>query len=72
MEGNVPQEQMEETMRLTEEGMRDSFTPLGIAKTFGYYILFYLIISLIFAAFLKSTPHPKSISLDGEEVQSAN
>lgn len=68
MENAVPTDQMEETMRLTEAGMRDSFTPFGFMKTFGYYMVFYLVLSLIFAAFLKNDdPREGSTALDATE-----
>lgn len=68
MENAVPVEQMEETMRLTEQGMRDAFTPVGYVKTFGYYVVFYLVLSLIFAAFLKKEdPRQGADALDAIE-----
>ncbi len=53
MEGSVPDEQMEETMRKIETDMAAGFSPLGILKSFGIYILFYAVISAVLAAFLK-------------------
>lgn len=56
MEGAMGREQMEEIMRETEESIRDGFTTTGMLKTFGYYVIFYLVLGLIFAAFMKKEP----------------
>lgn len=68
MEGNVSQAQMEETMRVTERKMSDSMTPMGILSTFGYYVLFFLVLSLIFAAFLKVNPPEGHKSIETGEI----
>ncbi len=72
MEGNMPQAQMEEIMRETEQGIRDGMTPLGMLKTFGYYVLFFLVLSLIFAAFLKVNPPEGQDNLDAGEIKNAH
>ncbi len=64
MEGNMAQEQMEEIMRASEESTMAAFTPLGMLKSFFYIALFYVVISLIFAAFLKKNPPSVSTELD--------
>lgn len=61
MEGNVSHEQMEETMRVTEDGIRKGFTFTGMVSSFLYYALFFLVLSLIFAAFLKKDPPPSAV-----------
>ncbi len=53
MEGSVGDEQMNEIMMEAETDMRAGFTPLGMAKSMGYFAIFYLVVSLILAAFLK-------------------
>ncbi len=56
MEGRVPEEQMRETMALTEENIRQGHTFEGLMKGLLYYSLYFLVLSLIFAAFLKKNP----------------
>jgi hypothetical protein len=53
MDGNVPEEQIEETLRKMETDMGEGFTPLGMAKSFLWYVLFYVVLSSVLAAFLK-------------------
>ncbi len=53
MEGNVPEAQMEETLMKIETDMAEGFSPFGMLKSFGIYILVYLVISAVLAAFLK-------------------
>jgi len=58
MQSTMSRDQMEEIMQETEESIVDGFTPVGMAKTFMWYALFYLVLSLIFAAFMKKDPPP--------------
>lgn len=53
MEGSMGEEQMTEIMQQSEEGIRDGFTPIGMLKSLAYVALFYLVVSLIIAAFMK-------------------
>jgi hypothetical protein len=53
MEGSMSEEQMVEIMQQSEKGIRDGFTPVGMLKSLAYVALFYLVVSLIIAAFMK-------------------
>jgi len=53
MEGNMGDEQVNEVLLEMETDMRAGFTPLGMAKSMGYFAIFYLVVSLILAASLK-------------------
>lgn len=56
MQGNVSEDIIETTLVETERATREGFTLAGIAKTFGWSLLFYAVLSLIFAASLKKNP----------------
>lgn len=68
MEGNVSRDQMEETMRVTEDSIRKGFTFKGMVSSFLYYALFFLVLSLIFAAFLKKDP-PRPAAIEEEDYE---
>lgn len=56
MQGNVSEDIIETTLVETERATREGFTLAGIAKTFGWSMLFYAVLSLIFAASMKKNP----------------
>lgn len=56
MKGNVPEDQMVQTLTKMENDIRKGFTPAGIAKSFGIMLIVYAILSLILAAILKKKP----------------
>jgi len=56
MQGNVPEEQMVETLTDMETKIREGFTIQGILKNFGIYTLVYAVYSLILAAIMKRKP----------------
>ena len=68
LEGNMADEQMEEILRETEEKTREGFTPMGMVKSFGIYIVIYAIFSLILAAVIKNEPETMVSSGDEELI----
>ncbi len=66
MEGAMSTEQMAEVMTEAETSIREGFTPLGMLKSIFYIALFYVVLNLILAAFLKkeNTFHTDSTTLD--------
>lgn len=56
MEGNMPEGQMESALETIETDTRAGFTLAGMAKGFGFYLIFYAILALIFAGTMKKNP----------------
>lgn len=55
MEGNVPEDQLEEIMVGIEEDTRAGFTLMGVLKSLVSYAIFYAVLALIFGASLKKS-----------------
>lgn len=64
MEGNVPEDLLEEQMITIEEETRASFTFVGTLLSLGKYAIFYAILGLIFGASMKKT-EPTFEEIDG-------
>lgn len=58
MEGNVPDEQVAETLKEIETDMTEGFTLAGQLKTFAKGLIFYAVLALIIAAVLKRKLEP--------------
>lgn len=56
MQGNVPDDEMVKTLTNMENQMRAGFTPVGLIRTFGIYMVVYGLFSLILAAIMKRQP----------------
>ncbi|NEN23292.1 DUF4199 domain-containing protein [Cryomorpha ignava] len=64
MQGNVPEEQMVETLTEIETKTREGFTLPGMLKNLGIYLIVYAVFSLILAAIMKRNPVIVSTSED--------